>query len=309
MEKGNIILQEQELIGLREAICKKYSNLTGTDISQITEMLNSNLNNYKNLYDSIDQVASLKEAGISSKKPLASIFYFSDSERPKPKRTFRKAFIDALYRYAYNMTRGEIISSKNSLLTQYTKIKGYWQAYYSPSNTFESAISHNKEAKLNVVGILIDGLGVNRAEVHFFQNKNWGSGTVEIQGSNLVFQLNSDKNYEPTFLIMNFGKHIQDVVGHIKYTAGICLYINDSGSPKAVHCIMEYFDTERLEEEYQMTKIDRFSDVFKEKFNSSLHVRLDETNIQDRRLRRIISFFKRPHISTDVNISDLTSVD
>ena len=156
IESGNIILRSEEIEDLRNAILEKYTELTGEKIKNPDRTLNSNLKNYWALYQSIDDVVSLKSLEIKSTKPLAVVFYFSKINA-EGSTAFRKKFVDALYLYAFGYRRDQYVSGKTDLagssveVTQLNNLKGYWECYYDKDARFVETIQSKNEASLNVI--------------------------------------------------------------------------------------------------------------------------------------------------------------
>jgi hypothetical protein len=294
LEKGNVNLSDQEITNLSVSILDRYKTLTGQRLDP--KILNSNVHNYGDLFTSVDNIASLKEHGIITAKPFVGIFHCSKNDTDKPK-TFRKKFVNALYRYSFGCSRDEFFSSKpnniNSVAVKQLKnIEGYWQCYYSKYTRFFNKLETYRKADIGVVALTIRGENINKATVRFFQNENWGKGSVEVQGSNLIFHLRSEKNNRPTSLFMNCGgNYIHDRDRHIRYAEGECVYITDSGLPKRSPCLMEYFDNDRLEREFRTHDIDLASEKFQNHFSSTKEVSLDVRT--DESIERIISLFQR----------------
>jgi hypothetical protein len=291
---GNYILNDQEITELRKAVLDKYMILSGKKIDK--HSLNSNGNNYKELYDHIDSVVSLKNMGISSSKPLVSLFYES---RPTPK-AFRKKFIDALYQYSFSRSREESnnlkVSESNSISEkQMRNLQGYWECYYSKSNTFKGNFESIQRGRLCVVGLTIMGENIHKAIVTFFQKDNWGKGSMEVRGSNLLFQLRSDIDSSPIYLAVNCGaNYIQDRNSPINYAQGTCIYISDSGLPKATLCYMAHFDKNRRQNKFGIQEIDVTSEYFRKKFDSCREFSYDDRN--DEVNERIIEFFRKDQL-------------
>lgn len=291
--KSNIKLSSDELNELRSGVIAIFSESTGIPKDILKKQFNSNLANYQTLYKDINSDGSLTTIDITSVKPLASLFYFSKNGAT-PQSSFRKKFIDALYKYAYGKTKDEYFASDggNSLIK---KIEGFWKCYYSKNNKFHERFnSPIGNAPLSIVALTIKSQSIHKGHVEFYQNDNSGSGTVEIDGSNLVFNLRSSRNNEPIYLLMNCGRHISEIPNQIKNAAGLGLYINASANPKAVKCVMEHISSD------ENTNI---TNNYEKVLNLSVADKLDD------RLSKIISFFDNPHNTTDVGITSFTSVN
>lgn len=314
IEHGNVALTSQEINDLRTSILESYKTRTGQILNPKT--LNSNVSNYRDLYVNIDNIVSLRLLGVTSFKPFIGIFHSPKKNTDKSK-TFRKKFINALYEYSHGCNRDEFFSSKinnNSIaVKQFKYIEGYWQCYYTKEARFSNLLETYRKANISVVALTVKGEDINRATVQFYQKDNWGKGSVEVQGSNMIFQLRSEKNNKPTFLVMNCGgNYIQDREGHIKYAKGICLYLNDAGYPKTSPCLMEHLDRDKFNKEfkdkYKHTEIDLVSSEFRDLFNNDKEIYLNskdgnfydkEGNFDDKayeRNERILSLFYREQL-------------
>ena len=302
---GNIELSDNQLSSLRTGIINVYSEKTGTPKEALLKQFNSNINNYKSLFDDINLKGDLDSIKIRSSKPLVSLFYFSSTSYSHTtefgkKFKFRKKFIDVLYKYAFGKTKDEydiqFDGTGNSLIK---KIEGYWICHYSKDNRFIDNFHSSTGAPLYIVAMTIIDQGINKGFVQFYQPDNAGSGTVEIEGSNLVFHLRGYRNNEPICLLMNCGRHVKEMPHHVRRAAGIGLYINASGNPKSVRCLMEYSDIPN--------KIDITTDAYKTSFSEV--VNLLPTDKADNKLSKIISFFYQPHNTAEVGITNFTSAD
>jgi hypothetical protein len=311
-EQTNVIIEKEELSVLRKAVIDRFRDSVKDVEDGFERKLNSNLSNYRSLYNEIDDAVSLASIGIKSTKPLAVLFHFSKTGP----QAFRRKFINALYKYAFGYDRNKFLSLKAKVLTpsladrQLRNIEGYWESYYDKDNTFKEKLLANHNATLGVVAMTIKGKDINHAEVDFLSTQSSGKGTVEIQGANMVFQLKDSAN-QSTFMIMNCGVDIENHPGHLKYAAGLFLHINEFGSPKAGICVMEYFDKKRFNEKnkdrFEVTEIDLADPKIKLNFRGNEEIRLNTNG--DIRLRRLKLFFQRERNNTDVNISNFATVN
>jgi hypothetical protein len=232
--EGNIILRSEELRELREAVIERYAALSGKPISNLESVFNSNLKNYEELKKSLKKQV---ESDLKSNKPLAVLFHFSKSN-PEGMVTFRKKFIDSLYKYAHKISREEFLEKSKSAFV--SSIEGYWECYYDKFGHFAEHLRSGREASISKLAFWIDGDGIHNSTAQFFQSNNKGKGSVEARGANLIFQLENEIKTEPHFMIMNCGRDIEDSTVHFKRMVGCFLYIDDAGSPKVGKCIMFY---------------------------------------------------------------------
>lgn len=312
IESGNVILRSEEIDDLRKAVLKRYTELTGEKIKAPERVFNSNLKNYWALYKSIDSAVQLNAIGIKSTKPLAVLFYFSKANR-SGSTAFRKKFVDALSIYAFGRDRSGFAVTKTGIVgssidtTQLKNLLGYWECYYDKDARFAEIIKTKNEAFLDVIAFTIKEGEDNVALVEYYQSKNWGTGIIKVQGGNFILQLKSEKNHDTTFQIMNCGKNIEDFATHIRFAAGISLYINDIGSVKAVKCLMRYFDESKMLERFNLSEIDLSNESFRKNFQGELKVIANSR--EDKWQEKIQQFFQEGFNTTDVHISDFAAVD
>ncbi len=191
--KGNIILNSDELQSLRKALVERYSLLTKQNILDPDSLFNSNMENYKDLYESMDKLVSLKENGILSVKPLLSLFYLSKRSTSSLK-SFRIKFIDCVYKYIYGQIRNESLlkykfTQSQSPNTKFLdNIKGYWECYYSIDNSFSRKFDNNEIATLNVIALLIKGDNIQNLKVSILNSEGEiEQGHIEVFGSIVLF--------------------------------------------------------------------------------------------------------------------------
>lgn len=296
--KGNITLSPQELNILRNAILKKYSSSKNVPVELLSEHFNSNQGNYLLLQNEI--TADQKNATVGS-KPLAILLHYSKNN---PKSfTFRKGIIEILTRYAFDFSIEDFIKyatleGKVISLQAYSNILGYWDCYYDKDATFQEHLRRNGKAQISVLSIMIQLKSNGQPEVQFYHPRNGGSGTFEIQGSNLILQLRSEKNLEPTYMIMNCGRPIANFYEHIPFLAGYFLHINRFANPKTARCLMIY-DKDKKD-------IDFKDPIFRSTFQ---HKRTLEIQNNSTGLERIKKFFASGINTMTMNVNDFTETD
>lgn len=312
--EGNFALDIEELEKLRIAVLNKLFELTGYRIENPDKILNSNLKNYKILYESINKVVALKAQGIRSAKPLAGLFHFSKTNE-KEYTSFRKKFINALYEYAFGQSREDYIlgntkyreKSGNISTDQIYKIEGFWESFYDKDNKFAETFRNHNEASLSIFAILIKrNLKDNNIIVEYHSKLDSGVGTIEAQGANFVFNLRSNRNSEPTIMFMNFVSNIERATNHFKNAVGIFLHINESECPKSGKCVMIYMDEEKFEKKYNCKYGNLNDETFKNQFVGEL--KISSTNELSKNEDRLKLFFSKGNNTTDVHISHFTSV-
>lgn len=241
--EGNLILKTEELDELRKAIVERFAINSGQPIHFPDRYFNSNLDNYKDLRNNIQEVGV--KLDLKTNKPLAVLFHFSKNDSDGI-TTFRKKFINSLYIYAYGIGREEFLSTRKSAfvspkeINQFRHIEGYWECYYDKNGRFSENLKHKKEAILGKLAYWITGDDINNAMVQFFQSRNSGKGVVEVKGNNLIFKLENDINSEPQYVFMNCGRDIENSTIHFERIVGCFLHIDDAGSPKIGKCVMFY---------------------------------------------------------------------
>ncbi|MES2930374.1 MAG: hypothetical protein V4665_01140 [Patescibacteria group bacterium] len=293
-EIGNITLEHHELSELRKAVIEKYKSTTGNAIENPDKILNSNLRNYDPLYEAINKGKALKNINIRSNKPLAVLFHHSKHGV----RTFRKKFINTMYRYAYGCDRGEFFSSggqvptPTSSILQLQKLDGYWECFYDKDGRFRENLENEGEAILGRIAFLIKWQNEIGDTVQYYHGKNWGKGTVVIKGTNFVLQLQSEVNNEPTYHVMNCGRDIDSYVGHVGFAAGLFLHISDIGNAKTGKCVMIYYPAKEIEDLNSKSFKDAFYNEFKVTKNDISGAGQSRSLI-DKRYYQLKNFFLR----------------
>lgn len=314
--KGNIILNSDELQSLRKALVERYCHLTKHNILDPDSLFNSNMENYKDLYESMDKVVALKANGILSVKPLLSLFYLS-KRSPNALQSFRIKFIDCVYKYIYGQIRSESLLTYINKQTQIPttnfldNIKGYWECYYSIDNSFSRKFDSNEIATLNVIALLIKGDNIHNLKVSILNSEGEiEQGHIEVFGSNFILQLKNETSSSSSILLMNCGiTSIENFPKHVEKATGIYTYPDSLvASIKSARSLMLYFDQTKLIDKYNINEIDLDDAEFKNKFitkyskiNISNKAKMDDT------LLHIASFFNYQNIATDVSITDFTS--
>jgi len=291
--EGNIILRSEELHELRKAIVERFAALSDKPIHFPDRIFNSNLENYKELKESI-QYAKVG-FDLQSNKPLAVLFHFSKNNS-EGTVTFRKKFINSLYHYAHGVGRDKFLETRKSAFVslkdqrQLGNIEGYWECYYDKKGRFAEHLRNRKEAHIGKLAYWISGEGINNAAVQFYQSKNTGKGTVEAKGTNLIFRLENDINSEPQFVFMNCGRDIENSTIHFERMVGCFLHIDDAASPKVGKCIMFYVPNKKwnLEDASAREKFDN---------EDSINFTLNK-NEEDKILREVKQFFFEEDVNT-----------
>ncbi|MGB5026201.1 MAG: hypothetical protein WBO44_12675 [Saprospiraceae bacterium] len=301
--KGNIILYKEEIQNLRTALVERFSQLTGQPIPEPDSVFNSNMQNYERLYESIDKLVSLSEHGIHSVKPLLSLFYLS-KKNPDEGKSFRRRFIDCVYMYIYGHKREGTFPSYKNLHTQIENsypldnLKGYWECYYSNYNTLQIKSDAGTTLNLNTIAINIQPANKNGDQLRYIRsNRDYGSGTIEIFASNVIFKLKNEIDNSISILFMNCGKGtIQNSIEHLDLLSGIyTIPAQRVEGIKGFRCIMQFKNNEQVENKYQSTNIKLEDENIKSLFLSehqNIHKTLN-SNLSNETLQ-IQSFFNKP---------------
>jgi hypothetical protein len=306
----NIIVSSKELNEIRKAIIYMYHNRTDKSLEDTEKLLNSNLKNYLDLYQDIDKKVSLRSINILSTKPLATLFYFSKKNNDEP-TSFRKRFINTLYLYSFDQGREEYLKSIaltgiSSASKQMENISGYWEVYYDKEDSFLDSINSNVPAYLGIFALIIKGDNINNSKVDYLVKNGKGSGTIEVQGPNLVFKLRNETNNKPIYMFMNCGVNISDYNSHLKSAAGVFMHMNDIGSSKCGKCVMKYFNDIDFENKFGMREIDFNNSSFIDKFSHEFRgeLKIDPEHSTNNNINKIKTFFKRDKKNTiDVHVS------
>jgi len=320
----NIYLDSSELQSLRKDILNTFCSLSNRPVSVVAKSLNSNLNNYREIYDSINNKVGLEKINIHSTKPLSTIFYYSQIN-PDRYKSFRERFVNALYEYAYGCSRVEYLKNYSNQGSYQAKeddidaVTGYWEFYYDKHNRFKER-NENKNALLNKLCFVITKEN-NGAKVKFFHFKNHGTGKIEIHNNNLIFHLYSEMFDDPLFVVANIGKRpkwdtmefddFHDVKRpRIDLAIGIILYVDKFSCPKSGRCVMKHFNDDDLEKQFGVREKDidmnnfLSHDAFIRNLRTQPHLSFEENNEIDFSQMRIKKFFENDSNTTIVQITD-----
>ncbi|MCU0325861.1 MAG: hypothetical protein MUF45_11515 [Spirosomaceae bacterium] len=301
---GNITISFEEMKALRIAIIEKYNESKNNDdelISTDSKSYNSNIKNpiYTKIYDTIKRGIDEKEWGnLGTTKPLATIFLATNAISGEPK-TFRKKFIDSIYKYLYETNREAILLTNQNvkrLNTELSKIEGTWEGFYDKNNDFLEKFNRYGVAELGKFFIKI-----NESKVEYFYKSEYAVGRVDINGANFILQLKVSslskilpENYkEPISIFLNVGSRIIEDMNNIRHAVGIFLYINNFGTPKAGKCLI--------------FKQNNGSTIPSSNSSQEWELELNNNNLEDKNLK-IKNFFSEIN-TIDANHHDYVNIE
>ncbi|MCW3127768.1 MAG: hypothetical protein JWO03_3426 [Bacteroidetes bacterium] len=290
--KGNLTLDVKELRNLREAVIASYCTSKRVPPDKALKGFNSNLKNYVPLIEDIQ-----KHVGYIGSKPLAVLLHFSKYGDIQP-YAFRKSIVDTLTKYAYGISADDFLAREQAQVDRASaqalaNIVGYWECYYDKDGTFQEMLKRTGQAQISVLALTIRMTNSGQAEAKFYHPKSVGVGSFEIQGGNIILHLRNERNLEPTFMIMNCGRAIDDFLDHVPFLVGYFLHINRFANPKAAKCLMIYDE--------QKKDVDFADPQFREAFRNKRILKMENDKVA---LNRIKDFFASGLNTLTMNVND-----
>jgi hypothetical protein len=314
--KGNIFIDQEEIQNLRRALADRFSQLTDQPvIEDLESVFNSNMANYEDLYKSIDERVALKKKGINSVKPLLSLYYIS-RRSPEIGHSFRRKFIDCLYLYIYGHDREESILRQSHQKTQpmssndLKNLEGYWECFYYNEYSFRKKYDSGEPISIKTIAINIQVEDNKNHITYIHSNWNYGTGTIEIIDSNLIFILKNAYDQSKSLLLMNHGKgSILDAHEHLDILSGIYSFpaLKVEGV-KATRCIMLYRNNENVKDMYDTMYLNLLDDRNKTQFlNARNQLLTSKDKKHNKETSHLVSYFYKPHNLTEAYTSQFTS--
>lgn len=311
--KGNIILSEQELIELRTALLKQYTELTGDHIRNPEKLLNSNLNNYTEIFENIDQKVGLRKMGIKTAKPIATLFYFS--KRGAGSRSFRRKFIHAIKSYIGGEPINQPVNSeipKNPLIENaLSKLNGYWECTYATDEDSSELLERGLMVNLKVLAIKIEGEKLDTLKIFYLDTEGiYGSGSLEIYENNIVIQLKTnDLKMHSSLMLHSGGTSIYQASKHLEYMAGIFTFFDpEVGTVISSRCLLTYYNQVDIQPRYNNISPNFENEEFIAFFRKTIsNNEISIQNLKDATNWPIISFFYSLNTRMEVNLFELKS--